>query len=801
MRQVSSRSTLLLALGLVAGGAFAACGSDESAANNPGGFTTDASADRPSNDGAGDGAKTDSLFLDQSSGDGSGCKTGEACGDGGICAGGTCCEAAHACGQACCAGDEICSFGKCVVPGKICSQTGDCAEGEYCEYALGEEPDGGTPDADTPEAGADSGTCVGGSKIAQGKCLPNPPVCAEGDAGASDAGTIECLQKCEYHPAAPDFSPVLKYSWGGMTTTPWDSDVMMAPIVIQLDDDDCDGKVTANDIPEILFTTHSAGQYTSPGPLHAISILQGKVVDKWTFPGIQPSAQLAAGNIDGNPGNEVVACTHDGSVQALSGDGKALWKTAVSACFEPAIADLDSDGSVEIIVEAGVLDGKTGAVKATFTPAMDGTFLVSDLDGDGMLDIVTGTQAYHSDGTQFVNTGVTGVNYTGSAYFKSGPAIADLDKDGVPEVIAVYFLTHQVAVWHYDAAEAGHFKFIRTGIDINGVLDPALCPAGSSGSKWGGGPATVGDFNADGYPDVALAGGVGYSVFDGTKLMNASVADASTFLWAKQTHDCSSSGTGSSLFDFNGDGRSEVIYSDEYYLRIYEGDTGEVLFETCNTTHTLNEYPVIADVDNDGQADIVVVSNAHNQNITCEGTQQSGVRIFASASGAWVRTRRVWNEHAYHITNVEEDGTIPKGEPANFKQAGLNNFRLNKQPGGEFSAPDAVVTVSLLCPGPHAVVATVRNMGQAALPAGLKVSFHSGNPPGGALLGAGVTTQTLYPAQAEQVVLALPNPPADIASGKTPVYASVESPTVVHECRPDNNTSAPVKAQCSGTPR
>ncbi len=122
---------------------------------------------------------------------------------------------------------------------------------------------------------------------------------------------------------------------------------------------------------------------------------------------------------------------------------------------------------------------------------------------------------------------------------------------------------------------------------------------------------------------------------------------------------------------------------------IYEGETGQELFKTCNTTHTLNEYPVIADVDNDGQADIVVVSNAHNQNIKCEGTQQSGVRIFGSASGSWVRTRRIWNQHSYHITNVEEDGTIPVNEPPNWQQPGLNDFRLNKQPGNEFAAPDA----------------------------------------------------------------------------------------------------------------
>ncbi|MFY0531684.1 hypothetical protein [Nannocystis pusilla] len=60
----------------------------------------------------------------------------------------------------------------------------------------------------------------------------------------------------------------------------------------------------------------------------------------------------------------------------------------------------------------------------------------------------------------------------------------------------------------------------------------------------------------------------------------------------------------------------------------------------------------MVDIDNDGQADIVVASNAYG--ITCpdNNTRQSGIRIFGSANGSWVRTRRVWNQHTYHISNT-----------------------------------------------------------------------------------------------------------------------------------------------------
>jgi len=108
------------------------------------------------------------------------------------------------------------------------------------------------------------------------------------------------------------------------------------------------------------------------------------------------------------------------------------------------------------------------------------------------------------------------------------------------------------------------------------------------------------------------------------------------------------------VFDFDGDGSAEVIYSDEINLRVYTGSDGTVLWSTCNTTGTLVEYPLVADVDGDGHADIVAVSNDYS-GITCEGTKQTGVRVFGDSLDSWVRTRRVWNQHTYHVTNIPPD--------------------------------------------------------------------------------------------------------------------------------------------------
>jgi hypothetical protein len=248
------------------------------------------------------------------------------------------------------------------------------------------------------------------------------------------------------------------------------------------------------------------------------------------------------------------------------------------------------------------------------------------------------------------------------------------------------------------------------------------------------------------------------------------------------------------------------VYGDEQFLRIYDGTTGTILFETCNTTGTLWEYPLITDVDSDGHADIIAISNSYSS-ITCpaDGSKQQGLRVFGDVEGRWVRTRRVWNQHHYHVTNVDEDGSIPAVEAPNWTTEGLNNFRQNVQPEGEFAAPDLVVTVLPHCDlDERGVIARVRNIGQAAVPEGVNVGFYAGDPTaGGALLGSGVTTKPLYPAEAQDVLLVLDETtPPVVLDGTLAVFAVVDDGMPMHswhECNTDNNTgSAPVPCQVAG---
>ncbi|MEM6958229.1 MAG: VCBS repeat-containing protein, partial [Myxococcota bacterium] len=376
--------------------------------------------------------------------------------------------------------------------------------------------------------------------------------------------------------------------------------------------------------------------------------------------------------------------------------------------------------------------------------------------------------------------------------------VAQLDGAGPPEIVSVDFNTHLMDIWRVNPA--GGTEFVRRGLDINGTLDPVRCAESSAGRERGGGPPTAGDVNGDGVPDIAIAGGVGYAVLNGASLVDMAVSDADTFLWQNETVDCSSAQTGSSVFDFNGDGRVEVLYADEQTFRIYNGENGDVIFQACNTNGTILEQPIVADVDADGQADAIVVSNARYRNCI-EGTPlpdgspgtatdaTSGVRIYSSVGGDWVRTRRVWNQHAYSITNVREDGTIPSRVDPNWQT--LNNFRLNRQPGNEDAAADVVVQLLPNC-AEGALEIVVRNVGESVLPAGVSIDVYRGpgmTPTEAMRLETLTTTTPLFPAQSQAFSLPLGDDRDVIDLRESAAFAIATVPEGTPECRAENNVS------------
>jgi len=243
--------------------------------------------------------------------------------------------------------------------------------------------------------------------------------------------------------------------------------------------------------------------------------------------------------------------------------------------------------------------------------------------------------------------------------------------------------------------------------------------------------------------------------------------------------DSSSHRTGSSVFDFDGDGQTEVVYADQHYLRVYRGIDGTVVFETPNTSATTYELPVIVDIDNDNHADIVACSN----NFYFSGN--TGIRVYQDKHNTWLNTRKIWNQHSYHVTNINNDGTVPAVEQNSWQVH--NTYRLNLQPDSDLSltaAPDLTASQLQFYPG-ESVNFSVRigNGGIAPSPETL-VSFYNGNPQNGGALVGSITVDGIEPNTYKDVML---EELKGLPKGNMELYAFVDANEQVPECNETNN--------------
>jgi len=633
---------------------------------------------------------------------------GDVDGGGGTDGGGGSCLPADRCGSVCCADGEECVDDTCLA---------SCESGLRCGAALA--------------CCADGDLCISEECVTPGDTCTEELDCEVG--WYCDAELGRCLprgpDRCEYHPPSGVFEPTEQWAWDGSTVAPDSVHVMMAPVV---------GDITGDGIPEVVFGTYTAaGSYGGPGVLRAVRGDTGEAVLDVTDPVTCPEGGIALGDLDGDGTPEIVTsgpCT--GPILAFRNDGTLWWSSknpddsAFNANMEfgaPSIADLEGDGLAEVIVGGTVIE-HDGVVR--WSKRQVGTnccgddrrapvSAVYDVDGDGALEVVGGNVAWEADGTVLWEDTTAPDGYV---------ALADFFDDDVPDVVVVH--TGNVS--------------IRRGTDGMLLWGPVAQPGGGRG-----GPPTVADFDGDGLPEIGVAGAASYSVFD---------PDGDTdVLWSQTTQDASSNITGSSVFDFDGDGEAEVVYNDECYMRVYAGSDGTVLEQVPQNSHTLIEYPLIVDVDADGNAEIVFAANAAVNrcgHISGYAGLQAGIRVFRDGADNWVNTRKVWNQHAYSITNVREDLRIPRTVQPNWRR--FNSFRKNPQ---SFDAPNLVaVDVAAdesACPPAMTLEATVENRGAVSVAPGLAVSFYLGTTASpGRLLGTVRTTSTIVPGGSETVTLA-----------------------------------------------
>jgi len=166
-----------------------------------------------------------------------------------------------------------------------------------------------------------------------------------------------------------------------------------------------------------------------------------------------------------------------------------------------------------------------------------------------------------------------------------------------------------------------------------------------------------------------------------------------------------------------------------------------------------------------------------------------------------VNTRSVWNQHTYHVTNVNLDGTLPFPETSSWSAGQSNSYRQNVQGQGQFSSPDlsvcAVDADMTTCQnGAAKVSAVVYNGGALVSSAGVTVDFYAVLDDGStAHIGQGLTTRSLHPGDSETVSVPWTAPPQ---TQSVKIKAVVDEKSVIGDCHPENNTVTSTNAvKCS----
>jgi hypothetical protein len=171
--------------------------------------------------------------------------------------------------------------------------------------------------------------------------------------------------------------------------------------------------------------------------------------------------------------------------------------------------------------------------------------------------------------------------------------------------------------------------------------------------------------------------------------------------------------------------------------------------------------------------------------------------VYSDANDNWVRSRTVWNQHAYSVTNVNDDGTIPKTSAwmNNWDVLGLNNFRQNV-PGvtNGLATGDATAGASstYACTGGGAsLTAPVCNRGAAPIAAGLDVGFYVS----GMKVCSTTTMTALQPGACDPVSCLWASPPT-MQSQAVTVDVIANDGMAYKECNTGNDHGTVVAVFC-----
>jgi len=395
-------------------------------------------------------------------------------------------------------------------------------------------------------------------------------------------------------------------------------------------------------------------------------------------PGIAKSQAVAVGDVDDDGNVDVISSNASGDVTILLGNGDGTLNvptfgyalgggTSETPCtnctsyFGAVVADFDGDGFLDIIAHdtefslaflKGYHDGTFRAAPSYYAPGALGSYAYAegiasgDFNGDGIPDIViaaggdssiAGITVFLSGGDGSLKPGVT--YGTSNCYLYV--VVADFNKDGQPDLAANNACTEEVQIF--------------TG-KANGTFVPGPVIGTGSSDIYQGGEMVVGDFDGDGYPDIAVINvadastsnsSVGVILNDGT----GNFKPAMTYALSNYSF------AGMAVGDLNGDGKLDLVvpynWSSSVALLLGVGDgtftqppdvaLGTPGIDQCPGMYAGQFCPAavtLADIDGDGNMDIIAaLDSSGGQDIailpgtgTAGGVPSFGTPIYLASS-------------------------------------------------------------------------------------------------------------------------------------------------------------------------
>jgi hypothetical protein len=277
------------------------------------------------------------------------------------------------------------------------------------------------------------------------------------------------------------------------------------------------------------------------------------------------------------------------------------------------VADFNGDGKPDVAFTNGDRFGDDGIGTLILLNNGDGTFAasavvsdsvaaVADINGDGLLDVVTtGFSPQDIDPEVYVYLAGPGGTYTQTQYFfdigAAGAALADFNADGKldlafasyyccgvyvaagngdgtfqnPVLYGMHNLAHNVFAVDLDGD--GRLDLLTDGVcalfgNGDGTFSPGPCTAAAQG------PMAIGDFNTDGKVDVAIVAGTppALNLYFG----NGDGTFSGPVVYVLPTPPAYWSVVGLGSGDFSNDGRAGFALSGSSTVAVYEQTVASV---------------------------------------------------------------------------------------------------------------------------------------------------------------------------------------------------------------------------------